>query len=56
MGAFLLSLFMNSFYSYKRVRKNYPIDMSKRTDIYKLVEPVTKANNINILQEETVLS
>ena len=31
-GAFLLSFFMNSFYCYKRVRKNYPIDMSKRTE------------------------
>ena len=29
-GAFLLSLAMNSFYCYKRVRKNYPVDMSKR--------------------------
>jgi radical SAM superfamily enzyme YgiQ (UPF0313 family) len=26
-GAFLLSLFMNSFYMYKRIRKNYPVDM-----------------------------
>lgn len=31
-GAFLLSLFMNAFYTYKRLRKNYPIDMSKRKD------------------------
>lgn len=49
-GAFLLSLFMNSFYSYKRVRKNYPIDMTKRTDMAKLMEPQTKVNRNNILQ------
>ena len=42
-GAFLLSLFMNSFYSYKRVRKNYPIDMSKRTDLYSIVKPLPQA-------------
>ncbi|MET0393818.1 MAG: radical SAM protein [Chitinophagaceae bacterium] len=34
-GALLLSLFMNSFYAYKRIRKNYPIDMSRRTDLSK---------------------
>jgi len=56
MGAFLLSLFMNSFYSYKRIRKNYPIDMTKRTDINKLVQPATKVNKINILQEATIFS
>lgn len=38
-GAFLLSLFMNSFYCYKRIRKNYPIDMSKRVDLYELEQP-----------------
>ena len=38
-GAFLMSFFMNSFYSFKRVRKNYPIDMTKRNDLGKLVEP-----------------
>lgn len=27
-GALLLSLFMNSFYMYKRIRKNYPVDMN----------------------------
>ena len=56
IGAFLLSLFMNSFYSYKRIRKNYPIDMTKRTDINKLVQPATKVNKINILQEATIFS
>lgn len=40
-GAFLLSFFMNSFYSFKRVRNNYPIDMSQRKDLHKLAEPVT---------------
>ncbi len=31
-GAFLLVLFMNTFYCLKRLRKNYPIDMSKREE------------------------
>jgi radical SAM superfamily enzyme YgiQ (UPF0313 family) len=35
-GALLLSLFMNSFYTYKRIRKNYPVDMSRRADAGKL--------------------
>ena len=43
-GAFLLSLFMNSFYAYKRVRKNYPVDMSKRRDLNQPVTPLTKLN------------
>ena len=30
-GAFFLSLFMNSFYMYKRIRKNYPVDMNKQS-------------------------
>jgi radical SAM superfamily enzyme YgiQ (UPF0313 family) len=42
LGAFLLSLFMNSFYTYKRVRKNYPIDMSKRMDFNQSVQPPIK--------------
>lgn len=42
-GALLLSLFMNSFYTYKRLRKNYPIDMSKKASLSKL-EPL----NINL--------
>jgi Fe-S oxidoreductase len=46
-GAFLLSLFMNAFYCYKRIRKNYPVDMSKRTDAYKMEIP---------LQEKTKLA
>jgi radical SAM superfamily enzyme YgiQ (UPF0313 family) len=28
-GAFCLSLFMNSFYMYKRIRKNYPVNMDQ---------------------------
>ncbi|WP_162055235.1 B12-binding domain-containing radical SAM protein [Pontibacter pamirensis] len=44
-GAFLLSFFMNSFYTYKRLRSNYPIDMSKRTDLNNLVPPPTKAES-----------
>ena len=55
-GAFLLSLFMNSFYTYKRVRKNYPIDMSKRRDIKMLVKPVIKTGSINVLQDATTFS
>jgi radical SAM superfamily enzyme YgiQ (UPF0313 family) len=42
LGAFLLSLFMNFFYTYKRVRKNYPIDMSKRMDFNQSVQPPIK--------------
>ena len=30
IGAFLLSSAMNSFYMYKRVRRNYPVDMNKQ--------------------------
>lgn len=52
-GAFLLSLFMNFFYTYKRIRKNYPIDMSKRSDLHTLVEPPTTAKN-NHTQGEVV--
>ncbi|MFC6997809.1 B12-binding domain-containing radical SAM protein [Rufibacter roseus] len=43
LGAFLMSFFMNSFYSLKRVRKNYPIDMSKRVDFIKLTQPLKTA-------------
>ncbi|MEM7372065.1 MAG: radical SAM protein [Bacteroidota bacterium] len=32
-GACLLVLFMNSFYCLKKLRRNYPIDMSKRKDM-----------------------
>ena len=31
-GAFLLVLFMNAFYCLKRLRGNYPVDMSKRKE------------------------
>jgi radical SAM superfamily enzyme YgiQ (UPF0313 family) len=41
-GALLLSLFMNSFYSYKRIRKNEPIDMGQRTDMIAFVQPLPK--------------
>jgi radical SAM superfamily enzyme YgiQ (UPF0313 family) len=41
-GAFLLSLFMNGFYACKRIRRNYPIDMSKRKDMDLIVEPVQR--------------
>lgn len=34
-GAFFLSFFMNSFYTCKRLRKNFPIDMSMRPDLNK---------------------
>ncbi|MDQ4139598.1 MAG: B12-binding domain-containing radical SAM protein [Bacteroidota bacterium] len=53
MGAFLLSLFMNSFYTFKRIRKNYPIDMTKRTDLNMLVQPLTKVKSNNTLREVT---
>jgi radical SAM superfamily enzyme YgiQ (UPF0313 family) len=55
-GAFLLSLFMNSFYAYKQIRKNHPIDMTKRTDLNQLIEPLVKANSNSILQEITTFS
>lgn len=45
-GAFLLSLFMNSFYCYKRIRKNYPVDMSKRTDLAGPGNMMTVARNV----------
>jgi radical SAM superfamily enzyme YgiQ (UPF0313 family) len=56
MGAFLLSFFMNSFYSYKRIRKNYPIDMTKRKDLNKLVEPSIKSFGNNALEYATTFS
>lgn len=56
MGAFLLSFFMNSFYSYKRIRKNYPIDMTKRKDLNKLVEPSIKSFSNNALEYATTFS
>jgi radical SAM superfamily enzyme YgiQ (UPF0313 family) len=43
MGSFLLSFFMNAFYCYKRIRKNYPIDMSKRIDMVQFVKPLSKS-------------
>ena len=55
-GAFLLSLFMNSFYTYKRLRKNYPVDMSKRTDINMLVQPPITAKSNNSLRDVTAYS
>lgn len=41
-GALLLSAFMNSFYSYKRIRKNYPIDMTQRKNGVTAVEPIPR--------------
>lgn len=41
-GAFLLSFFMNAFYTYKRVRKNYPIDMSRRAALFNIEHPPTQ--------------
>jgi radical SAM superfamily enzyme YgiQ (UPF0313 family) len=43
-GAFLLSLFMNSFYCFKRVYRNYPIDMTKRDDLNQFPVFTTKTN------------
>ncbi|RAJ82271.1 radical SAM superfamily enzyme YgiQ (UPF0313 family) [Chitinophaga dinghuensis] len=39
-GAFLMSMFMNAFYSYKRVRKNFPIDMTKRKNLIQQLPPL----------------
>ncbi|HEX6332677.1 MAG TPA: radical SAM protein [Flavisolibacter sp.] len=47
-GALLLSCFMNSFYTWKRLRKNYPIDMSKRRDLYSHVRPPEEVRNTRI--------
>jgi radical SAM superfamily enzyme YgiQ (UPF0313 family) len=55
-GAFLLSLFMNSFYSYKRIGKNYPIDMSKQTDLYSTVKPFSQATADKLHEEELTAS
>lgn len=55
-GAFLLSFFMNAFYSYKQVRKNYPIDMSRRTDLARLAAPLAKNNSNNILKRPLTVS
>ncbi len=52
-GAFLLSLFMNSFYTYKRVRKNFPVDMSKQAGLNSITVPLTKANSDNLLRKVT---
>ncbi len=53
-GAFLLSLFMNSFYAYKRIKKNYPIDMSKRADLYSSVKPLSQSPGNKLHKEELV--
>lgn len=39
-GAFLLSLFMNTFYCIKRTRGNYPIDISRRGDLNVEAKPI----------------
>ncbi|OQP57588.1 hypothetical protein [Niastella populi] len=49
-GAFLLSAFMNSFYCYKRMRKNYPVDMTKRKNLNKLVEPQVRSFGENAME------
>lgn len=33
-GAIYLSLFMNTFYCLKRVKKNYPVDMNRNLKLY----------------------
>jgi radical SAM superfamily enzyme YgiQ (UPF0313 family) len=42
LGSFLLSFFMNSFYCYKRLRQNFPIDMTNRFDLAGMPQPVTR--------------
>lgn len=49
-GAFLLSLFMNSFYCYKRMRLNFPVDMTARVDLAGLVQPLK--NSIPCTKDE----
>lgn len=55
-GAFLMSFFMNSFYSFKRVRKNYPIDMTKRKDLNKRVEPQIRSFGEKAIEYVTTYS
>lgn len=43
-GAFLLVLFMNAFYCLKRLRGNFPIDMSKRENIT-TIHPLRPVNS-----------
>ncbi|MGV3766632.1 MAG: B12-binding domain-containing radical SAM protein [Chitinophagaceae bacterium] len=57
-GAFLLSLFMNSFYAWKRIRKNYPIDMNRRA-AWRIEEPVrpnTKQPKSTMQQQEQAIN
>jgi radical SAM superfamily enzyme YgiQ (UPF0313 family) len=55
-GAFLMASFMNSFYCYKRIRKNYPIDMTKRKDLNKLIEPRVRSFGENAMEYVTTYS
>jgi radical SAM superfamily enzyme YgiQ (UPF0313 family) len=46
-GALLLSIFMNGFYSWKRIRQNYPIDMTKRKNGVNAVAPIPRQEKEN---------
>lgn len=49
-GAFLLSMFMNSFYCYKRVRGNYPVDMGRQKEDSRLGETRLKVAEENVYE------
>lgn len=55
LGAFLLSVFMNGFYSYKRVRRNFPIDMTARQDGYQPVPATPVASPQPKLRQQPAL-
>jgi len=54
-GAFLLTLFMNAFYGYKRLRKNFPLDMSKKNNPHQKNHLLTNKTSLKelIAQGET---
>ena len=52
-GAFLMVLFMNTFYCLKRLRKNFPIDMSRRKEIK--VKPPAKVKPITPLEHSKAI-
>ncbi len=53
-GAFLMSLCMNGFYCYKRIRSNTPIDMTKRDDLNYLAAETKMNIQFEIIREEIV--
>ncbi len=56
LGAFLLSFFMNSFYSYKRVRSNFPIDMTRRPDLAVTSAPLQNGKMTVVKEHATLVT